>query len=409
MIDDEFVIEADQPLMRTRPVGLRWAVLAAAGVLLALGAALIMRVLLTRSPAPTHPPVLVQGAAGQKGDGPNAKQVYPDLPLLTISIDTAESAGFGGVILRDADEIGISNPWQPGIVVRELPVYRNLAVADTDYPSIALSESELLALAEQFAARLGEEIDEVQYQYDTIVLKDHREESILSGVRADVSSGEIVVASNGAVNLRFDPPVALPKGLKFSASDESNEQAQAALDYLIEHYAELLQLQQPYTASPVQYIISGQQLRRYIVYEGIGSVADQIAAYSLAPIEFVPDEAGQIYALVFRNLISINELVSMYPLVTPQQAQGELLAGRYVANVPSEFLEGGVIKAEHVAGVELIYRVGSRERYYMPYYRFYVLLPTLQAPSQAEGLQHYGIFDVPAIDACYLETPPLWD
>ena len=47
-----------------------------------------------------------------------------------------------------------------------------------------------------------------------------------------------------------------------------------------------------------------------------------------------------------------------------------LLNGSYLTTVPYE-----ISGPEYVKKVELIYRTGSHEQYFMPYYRFYVELP----------------------------------
>lgn len=59
----------------------------------------------------------------------------------------------------------------------------------------------------------------------------------------------------------------------------------------------------------------------------------------------------------------------------------------------------------YIAKVELIYRTGASEQYYMPYYRFYVEIPELEE----DGLKTYGAYYVPAIESQYITNMPLWD
>lgn len=61
---------------------------------------------------------------------------------------------------------------------------------------------------------------------------------------------------------------------------------------------------------------------------------------------------------------------------------------------------------DYVAKVELVYRTGELEEYYMPYYRFYVELPN---EERDDGLKTYGAYYVPAVDNVYISNMPLWD
>ncbi len=61
---------------------------------------------------------------------------------------------------------------------------------------------------------------------------------------------------------------------------------------------------------------------------------------------------------------------------------------------------------EYVKKVELVYRTGDYETYYMPYYRFYVELPE---EKREHGLRDYGAYYVPAIDRAYISNMPTWD
>jgi hypothetical protein len=61
---------------------------------------------------------------------------------------------------------------------------------------------------------------------------------------------------------------------------------------------------------------------------------------------------------------------------------------------------------EYVAKVELVYRTGGTEQYFMPYYRFYVELPDMEREN---GLKTYGAYYVPAVEGEYISNMPVWD
>ncbi len=79
-----------------------------------------------------------------------------------------------------------------------------------------------------------------------------------------------------------------------------------------------------------------------------------------------------------------------------------LLSGYYTTSVPYD-LPG----EEYISKVELIYRTGSYEQNYLPYYRFLVELP--EAEREEDHLKDYGAYYVPAVEEAYLTDLPVWD
>lgn len=93
--------------------------------------------------------------------------------------------------------------------------------------------------------------------------------------------------------------------------------------------------------------------------------------------------------------------VGDYPIIDSQQAKELLSKGNYITTAPYE-MPG----LEYVEKVELGYRAGEREAYFMPYYRFYVELPE---DERENGLKTYGAYYVPAVDGAYISNMPTWD
>lgn len=89
-----------------------------------------------------------------------------------------------------------------------------------------------------------------------------------------------------------------------------------------------------------------------------------------------------------------------YPIISADEARDYLEQGAYVTSVDRR-LTG----EETVARVELVYRTGVTEDYFMPYYRFFVELPR----EERGGRKTYGAYYVPAIEHCYLSEMTLWD
>lgn len=64
---------------------------------------------------------------------------------------------------------------------------------------------------------------------------------------------------------------------------------------------------------------------------------------------------------------------------------------------------------EHIAKVELVYRTGSHEGIWLPYYRFLVYLPEEENVATQYGMKSYGAYYVPAVDGKYIANMPTYD
>ena len=61
----------------------------------------------------------------------------------------------------------------------------------------------------------------------------------------------------------------------------------------------------------------------------------------------------------------------------------------------------------YIRKVELVYRTGVYDEYFMPYYRFYVEL-LVEAPA-VDGMNHLAAYYVPAVAEEYLAPLSTWD
>jgi len=88
-------------------------------------------------------------------------------------------------------------------------------------------------------------------------------------------------------------------------------------------------------------------------------------------------------------------------LITATEALKLLKSKNYITTVPEKFPG-----TQYVKKVELIYRNETWAEIYMPYYKFYVELPSMKMEN---GLITYGAFYVPAVQGKYIDNMPLWD
>ena len=98
------------------------------------------------------------------------------------------------------------------------------------------------------------------------------------------------------------------------------------------------------------------------------------------------------------------ELLAYYQAAAGAEAARELLlAGHYATSVPCA-LPG----EESIAKVELVYRAGTYEQVWLPYYRFLAELPKELGPADP-ALKDYGAYYVPAVEGKYIANMPTYD
>ena len=183
-------------------------------------------------------------------------------------------------------------------------------------------------------------------------------------------------------------------------------------EYLGEKYKELVGMDNPqlnihggdysiFSGEDVA-IYGTEQAQSYSVefYNGSGDITGQILNYNFNRVAFYGDDEGKLFlARVFQP--DLSGVVGDYPIITAGEAKELLKKGNYITTVP-EALPG----LAYAAKVELIYRAGGTEQYFMPYYRFYAELPDMEREN---GLKTYGAYYVPAVKGEYISNMPVWE
>lgn len=353
-----------------------------------------------------------------------ATQIFPpekpplgqsDLPVLTISEGVVGGLGFEGYMAYDASELVNNNPWAEGIEVSTLPVFENLLTYDemerVQNPDFERMQELLLEVVgrlgidtstteitdntpdnatqeiikEKFAA-VGEKVPEGYLSPDQVVFEDN-------GIEVNVDAQMTAVIS-------FDPAVELADNIQFN-SWATYEQTAAVARYLKEAYSQLIDMKNPQVnIYGGDYTIYEKQMYHIEFFDGSGDITDQILNYNFNRVAFYCNDDGKLFlARVFKP--DLSHKVGEYPIITINEATRLLENGNYISTM-MEQMPG----AEYVKKTELVYRMGRNARYFMPYYRFYVELPSMQRDTK---LKTYGIFYVPAVEGRYITNMPLWD
>lgn len=338
-----------------------------------------------------------------------------ELPLLTVTEDTSDAMGFEGYLAYDISELINENPWNETMELTTLPVYQN-RLTYNEYYRVSGGDFEAMEVfLLDVAGRLGINTDELEIQDDTP--DEEQQAAIIEKLEmagGDVPEGyfdptKLIAESNGVrievdtaltAAITFEPAVILPGEYKFTY-ESTYEELETVAEYLKEEYRTLIGMEEPtLNIQGGHYNIYNQQGYELAFYEGNGDRVSRIINYNFNQTAFYCDDDGKLFLVrIFQP--DLSDKTGDYPVISPEEAQALLLKGNYITTVPEE-LPG----SDYIAGVELVYRTGSREEYYMPYYRFYVELPDMERNN---GLKTYGAYYVPAIDGEYISNMPVWE
>ena len=340
-------------------------------------------------------------------------KVLPDLPMLEIS-DSREAYGFEGHMAYDVSELSSGNPWTEDVLIETLPVFRNIEKHDNAGRLISgLSADAMIQKAEEIAAILGLTIDSVytnpteeelqriwEKEYSTSGKEGYVPDE--TPYEAEAICGDVTIRAqaNGAVRIFFENGVEVPDKYNFTYYDTTEEETADAMYYLLEQYEAVVDMTSPSLALFGSYNYYGQHSFNFAAYENTGSLTDQILGYNFNRVAFAPSEGGELW-IIDRYAADLSQKIADYPIISAQEARDELLSEQYITTVGEEFPG-----EEYVASVELVYRTGRYDEMFIPYYRFFVELPTMQLDN---GLKTFGAYYVPAVESQYISYVALWD
>lgn len=322
-----------------------------------------------------------------------------DLPMLTISLGWGEM-GYEGYLYYDISEWNSGNPWEE-TAYDALPVFKNGAYNAIGIP-VGLDKETMRANAEAVAKVLDMDILELREKTvgETIEGSGLTADAV-TRVEAVTSEAVIRAEADGTVTIDFGEGRKLPEEFNMTHHDTTDREATAVLDHLLEEYSALLELEQPEKVLFWERNIYGQMIRHYSVYEAVGDAREDLLNYHFNYVQFSPDDDGELMLIRLYDGLACAERIGDYPIISQEEALTLLLNGNYATSVPYE-----IAGEERVAGVELVYRSGSGEQIFLPYYRFFVELPET---LRNDELKDYGAYYVPAVEGRYIENMPTYD
>ena len=413
LVDFAYVEAADAKPEKKKAVWAKWGAMAAC---LCLVLAVVLAMGRRSAPRPPGPVDFEPGGTEPAGSEPAGSE--PDgMKPLTLPELNSGGMGFEGLLFHDISELKNGNPWSEDMELTVLPVYRNGSYDPSGAGvAIGLSEVEMLERLKHAASALGLEVLSTETSTDevfTLVDGEMVPNTRPVRIRAETSDGgEIAIFADGRIdywlpNLSGEG-VPLPDAYHFTWHDTTDEEAERVLAYLADAYSELLDFAEPKGVSFGDYNIYGKFKRDYVVYDASGDAVEDILNYHFRSVEFVPDQkGGSLWLIRIWDALLSAEKMGDYPIVSAAEAAERLLAGHYATSAPYAFPG-----EEYIGKVELVYRTGCFEEIFLPYYRFYVLLPgeaEINASATENGLVTYGAYYVPAITDEYVANMPTYD
>lgn len=335
----------------------------------------------------------------------NNIEISANLPKLKVS-DEVGGMGFEGYMAYSIDELENGNPWTVNSDIRTLPVFKNKSPLINGYPLANLSADEMMQKAKEVVDLMKININEI---YTSPTKEELEAYENKTGVKRDdtpyeaIAIGdevEIKVESSGKVRIMFEPGIVLPSEFNFTFTDTTREEAKEVLNYLTKKYSNVINMKEPVEKLFGQYTFNGEQMYDYDIYESEGDLTNKILNYNFNNVSFAPNDGGDLW-IIDIDKKDITEKIGDYPIITVDQARKLLLEGSYITTAPEE------ISDEKLIGrVELIYRTGTYDEVFMPYYKFLVEITSMK---QENGLKTFGAFYVPAIEGKYIENMPKWE
>ena len=382
-IDDRHIVEA-APYANTRrkaPAWTKWVAVAACLCLL-LGSALINRL--------------------------NMPQYASE--MLSIS-ESDIGMGFEGYRVYDISEIRRDNPTD-GVKMKALNVYRNTICYDERlYPygqNLDAMKEYLLSLAGKFgldtdSLEIFEETPNEDQMYGlTMEFASVGREvpeyyTVPTRVWVKTDDMKITVDVNMTAIISFEGNIYIPNEYYFGVNSTPDELTEVS-SYLWEQYGHIIGYENPkLIIDGGDYDINGGQKYSLSFYDGVKDKADNFENYSFNRTSFEPG------SICIYNMQAL-EKIGLYPLISEEEAKALLLEGKYYTTVTEEIpTEDAIVRCE------LFYRVGSKDKDLLPFYRFYVALENaIGMHLYPEGMKAYGVYYVPAVDGKYISNTSIW-
>lgn len=323
------------------------------------------------------------------------------LPILEYVESSAAAYGFEGYLAYDISELENGNPWNEKMVFDALPVFRNNSFNEVGIAYPGIGEE---AMLQKLSSITGGEHGEIEYsRVGDFSSGSGIPDDFVDRIEVDFGNHTIEIQSNGTVVSTYNgfDGEELPEDISFTYTETSEGDAYRAISYICQNYCDFLDKGNTTFVTSGDYTFDGEFSRNYRIYDFSGDEINDMLNFAFNEIQLAPNDEGKLMLIRVNDKLSCAEKIGDYPIISPEEAKDMLLDGGYITTVPYE-MPG----KKYIAKAELIYRSGTGENIWMPYYRFLVELPEME---QENGLKNFGAYYVPAVKAEFITGLPLWN
>ena len=327
------------------------------------------------------------------------------LPQIEIKNQTV-NLGMEAYLVHEISDLKSANPWTEDMDIETLPVYRNTRVYDEEgrVSSFDLEQMKIvleemverldLTYSEEFLQSAGgmdqETLDWIAEQNDGDVPEEYL---YVKSLALNDDGVKIMVNDNLNVEIIYTPCLELTDDLVFAYTSAYADLEETA-SYLQEKYQAIWD-EKPHIVdiNGGDYTFSGEQQWSIDFFLEGETLEEQIVNYNFHRTSFVSD--GQDCLWTIRQYKEdLSEKVGDYPIINAEEAKAYLLDYKFWTT--AEFLP----EEEGIGKVDLIYKTGNENEYFIPYYRFWV--QDLADKKESEFIT-YATFYVPAIEQTYIK------
>lgn len=428
-VDDALIEEAVSPIPRqTTPIRWkRWAALAAC-LLLVLAAPHLMPRMgsFTGDAAPMDPGNMAPAAGeGQSsvgsgaasdgapapscaipGEGNYGTDDLPNLPLLSASCQFAEGSGGSGIWIAEIGSYQSEGLWFDGPPPDTLPVYEETLEAGlTESSTGVLSDPTAMeACLDDFLSRFGADQTTCQVTRYNLLWQEWSEDEPLAYLNAVFSDGSEVCVSYDLMATISLSPERLSDEIR--NADRTTFEGMEALGQAVTKELDwLLCMDTPIPAVTGGDVdLYGEPIYQLHIYDGGYPLRlTRPAAYQ--PIWTTGTSADTL--VIQMDGRAGRELVGEYPIITPEEAEEQLLSGSWVGYNENWYT---IPTADQILRSHLVYCT-NLDGYTMPYYRFYLdfgetiaLQDSVTQLPTGETVSMLEFYYVPAVEVQYLTS-----
>lgn len=274
--------------------------------------------------------------------------------------------GTDDLTLNNSDNI---NPWTKDAVIERLPVYINLRYNDGKLSQTYYSADDLRKQTEIFAKALNLDIISGE---------------IIAGEEENEVYNYILQTKQGQLSTNGT-------GFSFNIKNDYDNLLNAHTRYCYGNKEKVTGVYREYSTDGK---LLGEKKRSY--YD-CGNLEENIIAFNMQS-HYESKDVGYTNS---RNedFISSSLLYGNYPIITWQQAQIKLIKGEYANPLDESHIIGGKLTEESIADVDLIYYTVGNQKFYIPYYRFYIKYYSADSDNQ-----RYAYVYICAIEDKYIQN-----